>query len=192
MGERTPAERADREEIARMRSIAHPVRLRLLSMLTAEPMSAAEVARALGLTHANASYHLRVLFDAGEVVVDAEEQIRGGMAKRYRYVPGGDPKRAPANNEALDRIAWAHAKHSEIVRRLGSIAPGHHPGAENDLETWVTPEVWREAVAHMQSASNLLHQKARPPHSPGAIHISASATAFVMQDEITGDEVDDR
>ena len=37
----------------------------------------ADVARALELTHANASYHLRVLHDIGELVVESEEKIRG-------------------------------------------------------------------------------------------------------------------
>jgi predicted ArsR family transcriptional regulator len=48
-------------------------------------MSAAEVARELGLTHANASYHLRQLLAAGQLVQAGEETIRGGRAKRYRY-----------------------------------------------------------------------------------------------------------
>ena len=74
--------------------MAHPVRLRILSLLTAQPMSAAEVARELDLTHANASYHLRVLHDAGELVVESEEKIRGGTAKRYRYPVSRPPDRA--------------------------------------------------------------------------------------------------
>lgn len=55
-------------------AVAHPVRLRILSMLTAQPMSAAEVARELDLTHANASYRLRVLHAAGELVVESEQK----------------------------------------------------------------------------------------------------------------------
>ncbi|HYG92184.1 MAG TPA: helix-turn-helix domain-containing protein, partial [Nocardioides sp.] len=73
------------DQIASLRAAAHPLRLRMLSLLTGSAMSAAEVARELDITHANASYHLRVLRDAGEVVVDGEERIRGGMAKRYRH-----------------------------------------------------------------------------------------------------------
>ena len=68
----------DPKAVSALRSVAHPVRIRILSLLTAEAMSAAEVARELGLTHANASYHLRVLHEAGEVVIESEEKIRGG------------------------------------------------------------------------------------------------------------------
>ena len=46
---------SDDQAVARLRATAHPVRLRILSLLTVEAMSAADVARALDLTHANAS-----------------------------------------------------------------------------------------------------------------------------------------
>ena len=43
-------EGTDKDVISSLRSVAHPVRLRILSMLTAQPMSAAEVAREPDLT----------------------------------------------------------------------------------------------------------------------------------------------
>ncbi|MEJ7755420.1 MAG: helix-turn-helix domain-containing protein [Nocardioidaceae bacterium] len=49
-------------------------------------MGAAELARDLGVTQSNASYHLRKLAGAAEVVEVGDEQIRGGVAKRYRYL----------------------------------------------------------------------------------------------------------
>jgi len=75
----------DKAQLVALRAMAHPVRLRMLSLLTGTALSAAEVARELGLTHANASYHLRLLHDAGLLVDAGEEAIRGGRAKRYRY-----------------------------------------------------------------------------------------------------------
>src|SRR3954469_18797480 len=78
------------EEKAALRAMAHPVRLRIMSLLTAAPMTAAEVARELHLTHANASYHLRNLLSGGLIYVAGEEKIRGGVAKRYRYDVGRD------------------------------------------------------------------------------------------------------
>ena len=38
-----------------LRALAHPVRLRILSLLTGADLTAADVARELGITHANAS-----------------------------------------------------------------------------------------------------------------------------------------
>ena len=57
------------DETSSLRAMAHPLRLRMLSLLTGAELSAAEVARELGITHANASYHLRVLLDACELEV---------------------------------------------------------------------------------------------------------------------------
>src|SRR5689334_24607477 len=101
---------ADRQSL---RATAHPVRLRIMSLLTAAPMTAAEVARELGLTHANASYHLRNLLAGGLIVVDGEEKIRGGVAKRYRYDAGND--RGPRSDEQV-RIEYAAVAH-ELIRR---------------------------------------------------------------------------
>jgi len=118
----------DKAAISALRSVAHPVRLRILSMLTAQPMSAAEVARELDLTHANASYHLRQLHDIGELVVESEEKIRGGVAKRYRY----DATREVADRSHAidDRIAYAAANALGVVRRLRHAAEGPGPSGE--------------------------------------------------------------
>lgn len=173
-------EGTDKDAISSLRSVAHPVRLRILSMLTAQPMSAAEVARELDLTHANASYHLRLLHDAGELVVESEEKIRGGTAKRYRYVVGGSPTRPPGPSSVEDSIAWQQATHSEIVRRLTHRTKG--PSSSSDIETWVTPETWREAVDLVARAMVLLHEQAQPPRTEGTVHVSASSQAFMMAD----------
>ncbi|WP_200958201.1 ArsR/SmtB family transcription factor [Nocardioides sp. Soil805] len=170
----------DKHAISALRSVAHPVRLRILSMLTAQPMSAAEVARELELTHANASYHLRVLHDAGELVVESEEKIRGGTAKRYRYVVGGDPTRPSGPPSVEDEIAWQQATHSEVVRRLAQRVRG--PGSSSDIETWVTPETWRTAIDQISAAMTLLHEQARPARTEGTVHVSASSQAFLMGD----------
>ena len=172
------AELTDNAAISALRSVAHPVRLRILSLLTAEAMSAAEVARTLDLTHANASYHLRVLHDAGELIIEGEEKIRGGTAKRYRYVVGCDPERPSSPPSPEDEIAWQHATGHEVVRRLGQRVTG--PGSSSDIETWVEPETWLEAVRLIRSAMNLLHEHARPSHTGGTVHVSASSQAFLM------------
>jgi predicted ArsR family transcriptional regulator len=168
----------DRHAISALRSVAHPVRLRILSMLTAQPMSAAEVARELDLTHANASYHLHVLLDAGELVVESEEKVRGGVAKRYRYVVGGIEDRPAHTLTNEDLIAWQAATHAEVVRRTAGRVPG--PSTSADIETWVTPEAWSRAVTAIADAMTRLHEEARAPHTEGTIHVSASTHGFVM------------
>src|SRR5688572_33093532 len=81
------ASRTDERSQAALRAFAHPFRLRVLSLLTATAMSAAEVARELGTTQANASYHLRRLHAVGPPEVTEEVSIRGRNARRYRHDP---------------------------------------------------------------------------------------------------------
>jgi DNA-binding transcriptional ArsR family regulator len=170
----------DDEKITAMRAVAHPVRLRMLSLLTGTAMSAAEVARELDLTHANASYHLRLLADAGEIVVDGEERIRGGVAKRYRYPHERDlsPEHArPADEE--ERLLYVRALGTDLERRTLARAQRTR-ASSSDLEGWVDPEVWAEACALAERASALLHDANRPPRTEGTVHVSFTAIAFQM------------
>lgn len=170
------------QRIPALRAVAHPVRLRILSMLTAQAMSAAEVARALGIAHASASYHLRVLRDVGELVVDDTEKIRGGTAKRYRYAVGGDREAASSPHGGEDMVAYVHATHSEVVRRLARRrAEGR--GTTSDLETWVDQETWTRAVRLLHEALMLLHEEARPAGTEGTIPVSTTVLAFEMEAE---------
>lgn len=169
-----------------LRASAHPVRLRMLSLLTGSAMSAAEVARELGLTHANASYHLRRLLDAGQLVLDGEETIRGGRAKRYRYPHerqgaserAGDPDPGPHPDEV---VAYGAVLSHELQRRVRRLEPG--VGMHSDLEGWVEPDAWERACRLLLEASHLLHRANRPARTPGTVHVSATAWAFRMSEE---------
>src|SRR5215831_8426663 len=92
------------EATGQMRALAHPVRLRILSLLTGAAMTAAEVARELRLTHANASYHLRQLHAAGTIQVAGEERTRGGPAKRSRKNTDSPLPTAPPGTAAHHRV----------------------------------------------------------------------------------------
>ena len=142
----------DHDAVARLRATAHPVRLRILSLLTAEAMSAAEVARALDLTHANASYHLRLLHDAGELVVESEEKIRGGVAKRYRYdaIARGRPPQARPRRAHRLRARHGGRDRAAPPRRGAGHRHLQRPRGLGDVETW-------------RRALDLLHEASAPP-----------------------------
>ncbi len=162
------------DEVASLRAVAHPVRLRILSLLTGTELSAAEVARELDLTHANASYHLRVLAQAGE------EKIRGGVAKRYRHpwakVRDSD-RGAPADQRI--RELYLRAMAEEMVRRFRGRKPRTRSHL-TDAELWVSPEVWARARALVVEASELLHSEAQPPRTAGTRHVNMTAALFEM------------
>ena len=175
---------ADDDQVSALRAGAHPVRLQILSLLTGAELSAAEIARELGLTHANASYHLRVLASAGMVVEAGEERIRGGVAKRYRHPwehkPAGSTGRP---NDPAERELYIRAMAEELVRRSRLRRP-QTPTALTDAELWVTPEVWQRVWSLVEEASTLVHAEAKPPRTEGTIHVNMTAGVFQMVDDV--------
>jgi DNA-binding transcriptional ArsR family regulator len=171
------------DRTAELRALAHPVRLRILSLLTGAPMTAAEVARELGLTHANASYHLRQLSGIGTIVIAGEERIRGGVAKRYRYNVDKDLRRSepPPTGEAPteDHRLFYAALASELTRRVAQL---RRTGRSQltDAELWVDPAVWLGIRDRIGAASTDLHLAAQPPRTPGTIRVSATIALFEM------------
>lgn len=162
---------------AALRAMAHPVRLRIMSLLTGAALTAAEVARELGLTHANASYHLRNLLASGLIVPAGEEKIRGGVAKRYRYDVAGDRTvKSPEQRRAL-HVALGN----ELVRRT---AEGRfdRKSLMGDAEFWIEPEQWLAIRAKITAAVRELHEAARPPRTPGTIRTSTTVSMFEMAD----------
>ncbi len=115
-------------QVSAMRALAHPVRLQILSLLTGTAMSASEVARELGITQANASYHLRQLVDAHELVEAGEEKIRGGVAKRYRHPWESGPRSTGPRSGRRARPLPAGARRGAGTARPDARAghPEHH------------------------------------------------------------------
>ncbi len=166
------------EDLKDLRAVAHPVRLRIMSLLTGTAMSAAEVARELDLTHANASYHLRLLHESGSIIEAGEERIRGGVAKRYRYP---HENRLESRKQAVtkSRIPELRALAREIERRLPLRKRTGHNHL-SDIEGWVPPEVHQRVRELLMEASTLLHDNNQPPRTPGTVHVSATSWMFEM------------
>ena len=168
----------DDQALRSLRALAHPRRLRLLSLLTGQASSAAEAARVVGATQANVSYHLRVLQAAGLVDVVERQSVRGGVAVRYRHVP--QPARTTDRADPEDVGAFVAAMSAELDRR----ATGRDttlPGVFTDAELWVTPREWEAFLEVLRSRSLRLHSAARPAGSPGTVRTSTTVAAFRMR-----------
>jgi len=173
------------DRVVELRAVAHPLRLRMLSLLTGAAMTATEVARELGITHANASYHLRKLLVLPAVVVEHEGGPGRGGSKRYRYDvdrergprPERSGRRSPDEVDAQRGTYLVLAE--ELSRRAGLLSPDG-PGAQTDAELWVTPEDWEAVVAAVREASLALHRAAKPPRSPGSVRVNATVALFPM------------
>jgi len=174
---------------AALRALAHPVRLQIMSLLTGASLTAAEVARELGLTHANASYHLRKLFAGGMIVSAGEEKIRGGIAKRYRYEAGrNDAARCapdPLSDEQHRSLYIAVA--NELIRRTGE-ARWDARKKLADAELWLDPEAWTDIQKRIAAAVVDLHNAARPPRTPGTVRTSTTVAMFALQQPDTPGE----
>jgi len=167
---------------ARLRALAHPVRLRILSLLTGAALTAADVARELGMNHANASYHLRQLLAVDVIEVVGEERIRGGAAKRYRYVVGSEARPSevdPAAQPGPGHRLMFEAVATELRRRAAHVrrVRGNHM---TDAELWVDPEDWQRFRDTVGDASTALHRLARPPRTGGTVRVSATIALFEM------------
>jgi DNA-binding transcriptional ArsR family regulator len=173
-----------------LRATAHPIRLRLLSLVTSTAMSAAEAARELDLSQATASYHLRVLERAGLVTVVEVVRLRGGEAKRYRHESSSQPFDPDARSGAgsddgdadvsvEDQLVYVEAQVEELRRRVRQRTTG--PGVSTDAELWVGPETWRRVVHHVGQASALLHAAAQRPRTPGTVPVSMTVSMFPMR-----------
>ncbi|MBF4616158.1 ArsR/SmtB family transcription factor [Curtobacterium sp. VKM Ac-1376] len=168
-----------------LRATAHPIRLRLLSLVTSTAMSAAEAARELGLSQATASYHLRVLERAGLVAVVEVVRLRGGEAKRYRHESSSEPfdldavPDSGADVSVEDQLVYVEAQVEELRRRVRHRSTG--PGVSTDAELWVGPETWRRVVHHVGQASALLHAAAQRPRTPGTVPVSMTVAMFPMR-----------
>jgi DNA-binding transcriptional ArsR family regulator len=167
-------------EVTTLRALAHPLRLRILSLLTGTALSAAEVARELDITQANASYHLRLLAAAGYLAEAGEEVIRGGVARRYAYVDCNvTPEAGGADPEGHALVYQAMA--AELVRRSRSYTPAAPlPQLLTDAELWVEPDDWTKVNRVVKEAAELLHRRARSPRTPGTVHVSATVALFRM------------
>ena len=183
----TGVEKPDPQARAQLRALAHPLRLRILSLLTGAEMTAAEIARELKTTHANASYHLRHLRAADIIEVAGQERIHGGIAKRYRYDVERDLTRPdivpqPGAKPTRDhRLVYA-ALASELQRRSAFLRSRPHNHL-TDAELWVDPATWAHLRDQISEASDALHRAAQPPRSAGTIRVNATIALFEMESE---------
>ncbi len=171
------------EQVAALRALAHPLRLRMLSLLTGAAMSAAELARELEVSQALASYHLRQLADAGIVELAETRSRRGGRERRYRHrvepTAADHPPTIDDEGHALLIEALVH----ELRRRSERRAPDV-PGLTIDAELWVDPEDWEQARGAIARAGVMLHERARGPREAGTMHVNATVALFAMAEPV--------
>jgi predicted ArsR family transcriptional regulator len=159
-----------------LRVLSDPSRLRLLNLLGAQEMSAAEAAREIGITQALASYHLRRLLAAELVQVSQTRSNRGATEKVYGLTLSG---REPVSVGEGSLVLLVEAVAAELRRRAGA-SRRSAPSLVSDAEVWAPPEVVEQVRTDLGRAVAELTRAACPPHSPDAVPVSVTAVLFQM------------
>jgi DNA-binding transcriptional ArsR family regulator len=169
-----------------LRALSHPVRLRILSLTSGAAMSSAELARELGMNHAAVSFHVRQLANAGLLTLAETRSVRGGQERRYRHEPAG---RGEWHEQ--DARLSVQAVSAEVLRRLADV-PAVQWRVFGDAELWVDPASWQDAAGRIAAAIRDLEAAALPPHTAGALHVSATTMLFAAAsaDSSPGDDSD--
>jgi DNA-binding transcriptional ArsR family regulator len=160
-----------------LRAFAHPVRLRMLSLLRGRALSATQLASELGIAHGSASYHLRQLAAAGLVELAAERVRRGGKERTYRLAQPA----ALRGFGQQDRREFAESALVEARRRL-VLADLSAPSTVGDAEFWLDPSSWAELVERARQLMSELSGRAQPAGTAGTMPVSMTVLWFALSD----------
>jgi DNA-binding transcriptional ArsR family regulator len=151
----TRAPHADAHRVAglsAMRALAHPTRVRMMHLLRAEPLSASELARRLGIRFGSAQYHLRSLERAGIALRVGERSRRGGTEVLFQ-VPHDIWVDEGSDTPVGTRQAMNRAYVAEILRRMDAASLERF---DTDRDVRATREVELDADG-VEAATEALH-----------------------------------
>ena len=142
-------------DVASLRAIAHPLRVRLLAALRIDgPATASELARKLGESSGSTSYHLRQLARYGFIEEDPEQP--NARDRRWRavhaYTSWRDSDFAD-QPEGLEASRWLRARAREHFAATAE---------RFESESW-SPE-WRDAAGHSNTVLRLTPRSLRELH----------------------------
>lgn len=108
------------ETTEQIRALAHPVRQRILRLLTTEPMTNKQLAQALDESPARLHFHVRELHQAGLIEL-VEERPKGGVLEKYYSAAAHNFRlhtsfSAPKRGEGLLSDATLEAARQEFIR----------------------------------------------------------------------------
>jgi DNA-binding transcriptional ArsR family regulator len=106
-----------------VKALAHPIRMKILSILDERTATPKELAGVLGLPLENVSYHVRTLKDFGFIKLEKTRQVRGAVEHHYKLAA-----RPRIGNKLWDEIprvmqeALIDANLSAFVEDIGRAA----------------------------------------------------------------------
>jgi DNA-binding transcriptional ArsR family regulator len=180
---------------AQLRALAHPLRLQLLQVLTAEgPATASQLARRLGESSGATSYHLRALHRAGMVEEDERRNARERWWRRpaeRQMIPNSVPPDASETERA--ELQAAHAQIESILVGRDESALSRWMAIRYDLplewqdsqwignfRMWATPGDMRRFITDVLELAQPLRT---PPGSPDDERREVHFTFRVLRQE---------
>lgn len=157
----------------RLRALSHPLRVRILALMAGPPMSSAELARELDMSHAAVSFHVRQLVAAGYLELAETRSVRGGQERRYRQRTITGSEWVPEDSRLM-----VSAIAEELTRRVAG-------GSEiwkvyGDVEMWIDRAVWDDVRSRIAAVLKDLDDAAAAPHTEGTVHVSATTLFFEL------------
>lgn len=171
-----------------VRALAHPVRLRILSILEERVASPKEIAREIGAPLTHVSYHVRQLAQLGLIKLDRTTPRRGAVEHHYRM------DASPSISEDAWRQAPAIAKEAVIGVSLELLSTQVNAAAAEEgfsragahlarLPLELDEEGWAEASKAMAALAEQLEriQADAKERARGTHHEPLSTMVVLMQ-----------
>src|SRR5438105_15444312 len=98
-------------ELAQMRALAHPLRLRIMELFAEQPRTTKQVAELLGQPPTRLYHHVAALERAGLLVLKETRQNRGAVEKWY----AGVAKQYQAGDEKTSKSKASRAARRELA-----------------------------------------------------------------------------
>lgn len=178
-----PASRSITPDLAAMRALSHPTRLRLLTHLRLEgPATATMLSARFGLHSGAASYHLRQLAEHGFIVEDAE---RGNARDRWwktvheQTVTRGRDAVTPEAKEVADTfwrsaaVMYAERMHAAMDERPLLPTPWRDASTVSDWAFKVTAHRAEELVQQIRALLEAVSDEPGTESAPFVVQVQA-------------------
>lgn len=154
-----PAEAIDRRLV---RSVAHPLRIRILEALTDHVASPNTLAEKLDSDLSGVAYHTRQLDRLGALELVDTGRVRGAIEHFYKATPRafvGDPEWRKVPPSLLSGVSAATLQ-TFLDKAIAALEAGTLDGRTDTIFRWMPISLdedgWREIVAIMEEATKLM------------------------------------
>jgi DNA-binding transcriptional ArsR family regulator len=145
-----------------VRSVSHPMRIKILEALTDHVASPNAVAEKLDMDLSGVAYHTRALGRLGALELVDTARRRGAIEHFYKATPRafvGDPSWRNVPPSLLSGVSAATLQ-TFLDKAIAALEAGTLDGREDTVFRWMPlsldEEGWREVVAIMEEATKLM------------------------------------